>query len=748
MLTHGGNYVGDLQWPDETHVVYVRSLYAHARILGIDTDEATAAPGVVAVVTSADIDHAVLPDPMGGVFPVETLRPLLARGRVRFAGESVAAVVADTLAQAVDAAEMVIVEYEPLTPVLTLDQAEAAETLLYDGLDSNQITAMPDTNPDLDFSECDVVIEGTWTNQRLAPLPIEPLVAAAVWHQGKLTQYASSQGAGDFRNTLVSAFGYDADDVRVITPDVGGGFGAKGGAHPEELLVAELARRVGRPVRWAETRSDNLRSMVHGRAVEQTVTMGGTSDGHITHWKTYWRQHAGAYPAIGAILPTLGSWMVAGVYDIANVGFSSISLATNTTSIGAYRGAGRPEAAAQIERAVDLFADAAGLDPAEVRRRNVVAPFDGTHTTAAGTTYDDGNYGGALERLLEAAGYDELRAEQARRRAEGDPVSVGIGLSCYVEITGIGGPDGSSEFGSVELQPDGSLVARTGATPFGQGHATTWAMLIADRTGVGFDQIRVITGDTDEIPSDSVTGGSRSVQIAGSSIADASDKLVEAVRDAAAAFLEASTADIVLDTERGQFHVVGTPGVSVGWADLGAANQGEPPLSGISDFRQSSSTFPFGAHCAVVEVDSETGHTTLVRHIAVDDCGTMVNPLLVEGQVHGGLAQGAAQALFEEVCFDDHGNPLTSTLTDYTIPSAAELPSFERIEMETPTHLNPLGAKGIGESGTIGATPAVLNAVLDALRPFGVDHIEMPCTPLRVWEAITAATGAPVHPRP
>jgi carbon-monoxide dehydrogenase large subunit len=425
--------------------------------------------------------------------------------------------------------------------------------------------------------------------------------------------------------------------------------------------------------------------------------------------------------------------MATGVYDIPSVEVSSKSVATNTTPTGAYRGAGRPEASAALERAVDLFADKAGLDPAEVRRRNFVQPAAFPFTTPTGTTYDSGDYEGSLDRALEAAGYEALRAEQARRRASGDKRLMGIGIATYVEITGAGL---GSEYGSVELLDDGSARVVTGSNPYGQGHITSWSMLVSNQTGIPLDRIEVVYGDTDLVPTGETTGGSRSLQIAGSAVFDATNKLVDMARARAAELLEANPDDVVLDTESATFHVVGTPAVSLTWSDLGAATDEASRLFALSDFTASGPTFPFGTHIAVVEIDSETGKVELRRIIACDDAGTILNPLLVDGQVHGGLAQGISQALFEEVRYDEDGNPLSTTLLDYLMPSAAEFPMFERVEMETPSPINPLGAKGIGESGTIGSTPAVQNAVIDAVSHLGIHHIDMPLTPERVWTAI------------
>ena len=437
---------------------------------------------------------------------------------------------------------------------------------------------------------------------------------------------------------------------------------------------------------------------------------------------------------MSVFLPVMTRMMTTGVYEIPNVEMTWRSVLTTTTPNTSYRGAGRPEAAAALERIVDLFAAEIGMDPAEVRRRNYVPPEAFPYTTPVGTTYDVGDYPASLEMALDAAGYDELRAEQARRRQGGGRL-LGIGLATYVEVTG---PGGGAEFGSVELLADGRFRVVTGSTPYGQGHVTTWMMLASDRLGVPMDRIDVIHGDTDLVPSGGVTGGSRSVQMAGSAVADASEKLVAAAVEVAAELLEANAADIVLDSERGEFHVVGTPSVSVGWERVAEART-DDPLETVSDVTQAGSTFPFGTHVAVVEIDRETGAVELTRFVAVDDAGTIINPLLAHGQVHGGIAQGVAQALLEEVLFDDDGNPLTSTFADYGIISAPELPMFEVLTMETPTPLNPLGAKGIGESGSIGATPAVQNAVVDALSHLGVRHVDIPCTAQRVWGVLHEA---------
>jgi aerobic carbon-monoxide dehydrogenase large subunit len=738
-LTVGGTYVADVELPEgAAHVVFVRSTMAHAALGSIDVDEARAAPGVIDVVTGADLDLAPMP-PSIGLLNQAMGQPLLAEGRVRHVGEPIAAIIAETVAQGLDAAELVFVDYEPLDTLIDPEMALDTDVLLFPEAGTNVALDLEARKLTASLDDCEVVVRQRILNQRVAPVPIEPRVAAAYWtDEGRLVHYASCQGAHPVRDTLCSVLGLETEQVRVISPDVGGGFGAKGRTYVEEVLIGWLSRRVGRPLMWAETRSENLVGMGHGRAQIQDVEIGGSRDGTITGYRLTVVQDSGAYPSMGAVLPWMTRTMLTGVYDIRNAQFSSRSVVTNTTATAAYRGAGRPEAAAALERAVDLFAAEIGMDPADVRRKNLVAPDQFPYTTVAGTQYDTGEYAAALDRVLEAADYPSLRAEQTARRERGDRLQIGIGLSVYVEITGGGG---GSEYGSVELLPDGKVLAKTGSSPYGQGHHTAWAMLVADRLGLDIDDVTVVHGDTDEVPTGSVTGGSRSVQIAGSSIHDAAGRLSDLAREKAADLLEAAVDDLVHDTAERRFHVTGTPARSVTWTEVAAAAAEDAnPLVGISDFSQGGATFPFGAHLAVVEVDTETGKVELRRMVACDDAGTILNPLLADGQVHGGLAQGVAQALLEEVRYDDDGNPLTATLADYAIVTATELPMFERIQMETPTHLNPLGAKGIGESGTIGATPAVHNAVCDALAHLGVRHVDMPCTPEKVWSAIQAAS--------
>jgi carbon-monoxide dehydrogenase large subunit len=735
-LTTGGVYVDDLAGEGALWATYVRSTMAHARIVALDVSDARDLPGVVAVYTAADLDLGPLPPAMP-LLPEGMSRPVLARDVVRFVGEAVAVVLTDERYLGEDAAESVFVEYEPLPVLADPEAALTSETLLFPELGTN-IAADLRVPPDPDFfAGCDVVVTQRTVNQRLAPCPMEPRAALASWgDDGRLTQWACVQHPQGTRDQLCAFYGLPPEQVRVITPDVGGGFGAKIGLYTEEMLLPWLARQSGRPVRWTETRSESMLALGHGRGQIQTFTIGGSRDGKVEAYRLEVVQEAGAYPAIGAILPFLTGMMAPGTYAIPKVVTSSVGVVTNTTPTVAYRGAGRPEATAAIERAMDLFAAEIGFDPAEVRRKNLIPRDAFPYTTVSGATYDIGDYEGALDLALEASGYADLRAEQARRRAAGGPLQLGIGVSTYVEITNGAGETG--DFASVEILPGGKARIYTGSSPHGQGHITAWSMIASEQLGIPMDDIEVVANDTDLVPTGGGTFGSRSLQSAGVAVHEASIALVDQARKVAADLLEANPDDLVLDKSSGRFHVAGTPAAARSWSDLAGSEHG-PELKVEHSSAPPGPTFPFGSHVAVVEVDTETGQVRLVRMVAVDDAGTILNPLLAEGQRHGGLAQGAAQALLEEVLYDEDGNPVTSNLADYAMISADVLPSFELIQMETPTPNNALGAKGIGESGTIGSTPAVQSAVVDALGHLGVKHVDMPASPQRVWNAIKEA---------
>ena len=738
-LTGAARYVEDIPAEGALWAAFVRSPFAHARITGLDLGAARAAPGVAGLYAAYDLG---LPSPSDE--DATAARQLLASEVVRYVGEPIAVVLAETRAQALDAAEAVVVEFDPLPAVADPVRAmEPDAPLLFPEHGSN-VVLHKFFGPKDALSTADVVVRGRFVNQRLAPSPLEPnaLLAIPGADGRSLTVYIPSQAPFWAREELAEALGLAEEDIRVIAPDVGGGFGAKAETNPEQRVVAALALRVGRPVRYAETRSENLVAMTHGRAQVQDVEVGATREGLIVGMRVHLVADLGAY-ALSTFLSRLTRQMAVGVYRIPKVRFETSCVVTNTTPVGAYRGAGRPEAAALIERTVDLVAVELGLDPVEVRKRNLIPADAFPYRTPTGSTYDVGDYGRALDEAIRLAGYDALRSEQAERRTRGDRLQMGIGVSCYVEVTGW-----RPEYGSVEVGPDGSVTVLTGTSPHGQGHETAWAQIVAGTLGVALDEVRVVHSDTGVVPRGDGTMGSRSLQIGGSAVKRAGEAVVEKARRLAGHLLEASVDDVV-QFEDGRIGIAGAPGTALGWADLAiAANDGdrmppgmEPGLAADTDFKQQGNTFPFGAHVAMVEVDTDTGLVRLIRHVAVDDCGRILNPLLVQGQVHGGLAQGIAQAMFEEVLYDDDGNPLTASLMTYEMPSPADLPSFETAHTETPTPLNPLGAKGIGESATIGSTPAVQNAVVDALSHLGVRHIDLPLTPERVWRAIQEAIG-------
>ena len=746
LLVGEATFVADLDLPEVAAVGFVTSTVAHGRIVRVDVADARSMPGILDVVTGDDIDLPALP-PVFPYVPEGMARPLLATEVVRYVGEPIVAIVGEDAASVADALEAVVIDIDSLPAVIGAVDARRDEILLFPEVGTNlAATHAAGSDDEPPFAECEVVVEGTFVNQRLAPCPIETRVAAARWgDDGRLVFHASCQGVHPIRAQLTGTYGLDLAEVQVITSDVGGSFGAKARLGPEELLLPLLAQRTGRPVRFLPDRSADMVGLGHSRAQVQTVRVGGDRDGTLRCLDVEVVGDAGAYPIVGPNLVKNTGDLMPGPYRIGHVRARSVSVLTNTTPVLAYRGAGRPEAGALIDRAVDLFAAEIGMDPLDVRTHNLIGPDEFPWQSPTGLTYDSGDYPAAVEAVRTAIDHDGLRQEQATRREAGARQALGVGWSVFIDRTG--GP-GGSEYGSVELRPDGTVLALTGSSPYGQGHHTAWAMLVADRTGLPLERIEVVHGDTDIVPRGNITGGSKSAQKAGSAIAEATDTLVVAARERAADLLEASVDDVVLDLDTATFHVAGSPGATtVGWSDLGAGlvTDGPEPetLRCESDFSGEGPTYPYGAYAAVVEVDLDTGGVDLVRLVTVDDAGTVLNPLLAMGQVHGGIGQGIAQALFEEFIYDDDGNPLTASFADYAIPTTADLPAYESSLTETPSPNNPLGFKGIAESGTIGAPPAIQNAVIDALAHLGVRHIDMPLTPERVWQAIAEAPDAP-----
>ena len=734
LLTGSNDYVDDLDI-ESAQIVFVRSTMAHASLLEVDTSEAVNMPGVLAVYTSDNlgmdaINQSEFMDPSMN-------RPPLAVGRVRFVGDIVAAIVAESHSQAVDAAEQVIVDYDPLPANADIEAAlgDGAD-ILWEGAESNVCFAIGNEYDGPDVNEgADAVVSQRIVTQRLAGVPMEPNGCVAIPEGDSMTFYASTQTAHGLRDGLAPSIGLDPENLRVVAPWVGGGFGPKAGLYIEHILCAKAAQELNTPVKWTEQRGENMLAMAQGRAMVMNAELGVNNDGSIVGLKARVVADAGAYPAIGAILPMLTMQLSQAVYNIPAIDFFAQSVVTNTTFIGAYRGAGRPEATQMVERILDKAANAIGMDPAELRRKNYLQPDAFPLTTLVGANYDSGEYERSLDAVLEASGYADLRAEQARRRESDDPKLLGIGVSSYVEVTA---PIGLHvEYGSCEINDDGSATIKVGTSSHGQGHDTAFSMIVNDVLGIPMDEVNHVDADTEEVARGAGTLGSRSLQAGGSAIYEASQVVLEKGKQLAASLLEASAEDIVVG--EGALQVAGVPAKSISWADLASAAVEQEIEGGLAhelDFDGSDATYPFGSHVAVVEIDRETGEVDLLRHIAVDDCGTILNPMLVNGQQHGGIAQGIAQALWEHVQYDEDANPVTASLMDYLMPSAAELPSFEVSNTETASPRNPLGAKGIGESGTIGSTPAVHNAVCDAVAHLGVEHVDMPCTPQAVWQAL------------
>ena len=739
LLKGEGTYIDNLPIDGALHLAFVRSPAAHARIRSVDLSDARAMPGVVAVYSADDLDF---PNHSGMMqLHPDAIRPALAKDKVRFVGDPVVVVVAETKTQAVDAAEAVVVDYDMLPAVADMEAAlDPESTLQFDAMDSNIIMSAREPDGYDPLAGADVVVRGRFENQRLAVVPMEGAAIAVIpgddgdGHQ--LTVYLGCQMPHMNRGGVAAGFGLEPESIRLIAPHVGGSFGAKHWA-AEDIVAVKVARELDRPVKWVETRSENMIAMPHGRGQVQYLELGLRNDGTIVGLRCRVVGDAGAYGGFGGMLafgPT--RMMSQGVYRIPEIAYDVAVVVTNLAPMGAYRGAGRPEAAAMLERIMDMAAAELGMDPVDIRRRNFLGADEFPYTTVTGVTYDIGDYDAALTEALRIAGYEELRAEQAARRERGDTRQLGIGISAYVEITAGGS---GSEYSEVAIHADGTATIKAGTSAHGQGHATAYSQLVSGELGIPIESIEFIQSDTALVPRGGGTGGSRSLQLGGSAALEASRSVREQARSLAAELLEAAPEDIVLSTD-GTFGVAGVPSKAYTWAEVAVVSEAKGErLAAEHDFVQDGASFPFGAHVSVVEVDTETGRVEPIRHIAVDDCGRILNPMLVDGQVHGGLASGIAQALWEEMVYDGDGNPLTSTLAEYGIPSAAEFPQFEVAHTETPSPLNPLGAKGIGESATVGSTPAVQNAVVDALSYLGVRHIDMPLSPERVWRAIEHA---------
>ncbi|MEN9937111.1 MAG: hypothetical protein RLZZ387_3690 [Chloroflexota bacterium] len=752
LITGAGQYVGDLKLPGLHHVAFVRSPYPHARIRGIDASAALVRPGVVAVVSGEDLRDAYGPLPFGGGEGAdvsgEAKRPFshyaISVGRVRHVGEIVAAVIATSPAAAVDGVGDVLVDYEPLPAVVDMRRAgDPSAPRLFEQLESNVDHVWKRNRGDVEgaFATAHKVVKLSMNSQRLSGVSMEGRAVATALDSttGGLTIWTSTQAAHWIRRDLAEVLGLHENQVRAITPDVGGGFGIKIGIYPEEVALAALTQRYSLPLRWVEGRLEHMQATTHGRAQLAEYEAAVDADGVVTALRARVLADLGAYP-VAAGIPNLTGAMAVGTYAIPAVDFEVTAVFTNTTPVAAYRGAGRPEAAYYLERLMDAVAREMGLDPVEVRRRNFIPPEAFPYKTPVGTLYDTGEYDKALTKALEVSGYETLRAEQARRRAAGDTTLMGIGIACYVEMCGFG----PYESAHVRVEPSGTVTVMTGISPHGQGNATTFAQIVADQLGADFDQIVVKWGDTATTPMGNGTMGSRSLAVGGGALVRAVEQVRDKARRIAAHLLEASPDDVVL--EEGKYQVKGAPdsGLTLGQVAKRAYSDKlpddvTPGLESTDYFKPPELIYPFGAHVAVVEVSTETGEVRVRSYYSVDDCGPRISPMIVAGQVHGGLAQGIAQALFEEIVYDESGQLLSGTLMDYTLPRADDLPHFALDKTVTPTPHNPLGAKGIGEAATIGSTPAIVNAVVDALSHLGVTNLDMPLRAERVWRAIHGA---------
>jgi aerobic carbon-monoxide dehydrogenase large subunit len=763
LITGQTRWTDNITLPGLLHMAILRSPVAHARISRVDVSGALQRPGVVAAFSGADLAGELGVLPCAWPVTPDMVHPdhhPLAVDEVRHVGEAVAVVVARDRYAATDALEAVEVDYEPLPAVVDMTEALRDEKLVHADKGTNTAFVWPFEGGDYDAAraKADVVLSRRYVQQRLIPNAMEPraVVVEPIAAAGEFTVYSATQIPHILRLMLALTTGIPEQKLRVVAPDVGGGFGSKLNVYAEEVIALVVARRLGRPVKWTETRSEGYQATIHGRDQIQDIEIAATRDGRILGLSVDLRADMGAYlQLVTPGVPLLGAFMFNAIYKMEAYRFRCTGVFTTKTPTDAYRGAGRPEATFGIERIITDLAHELGMDPMEIRRKNWISHEEFPYTTIAGLTYDSGNYEAATDRAMELFGYDELRAEQARRRESGDRVQLGIGISTYTEMCGLAPSRvlGSLSYGaggweaaSIRMLPSGKVEVVTGSSPHGQGHETAWSQIAADALGVPFEDVSVIHGDTESSPVGMDTYGSRSLVVGGVAVHLAARKVVDKARKVAAHLLEAAEGDV--EFADGVFSVKGSPEArttiqEVALATFAAHNfpEGmEPSLNSEVVLDPENFSFPHGTHLCAVEVDTETGATTIRRYVAVDDVGRVVNPLIVEGQVHGGLAQGIAQALYEEAVYDADGNLVSGTMADYLVPAAPDLPDFVTDRTETPATSNPLGVKGVGEAGTIASTPAVVNAVIDAVRHLGVDDIAMPCSPERVWRAITAAS--------
>src|SRR3954469_21412334 len=776
LITGRTRWTDNITLPGLLHMAVLRSPHAHAKIVSIDTSAAKSASGVIAVYTGKDLD----PDGAIGMpcaWPITPdmkapRRPVLAADQVNFAGEGVAVVVARTSAEAHDALEEIDVEYDELPVVLDMEAAIAdGAPLVHEDLGTNtsavwkfdSAEAGTGGNVEDAISSSEVVLKRRFRQQRLVPAFMEPRACVVDPTSTQITMWSATQVPHILRVMSALTLGIPEHKLRVIAPDVGGGFGGKIGVLPEEMMSLLVAQKLGKPVKWNETRSETMLAAHHGRDQIQDITITSTRDGQVTGLKVELLANLGAYNGlVGPGVPILGAFMFNAIYKIPAYHFACTNIFTTKTPTDAYRGAGRPEATYAIERIMDELALELGMDPMELRRKNWIKHEEFPFTTVCGLTYDSGNYEAATEKAKQLFDYDGLRAEQDRPRKAGDKCQLGIGISTFTEMCGLapsrvlGSLDygaGGWEYASIRMLPTGKVEVITGSSPHGQGHGTAFAQIVADRLGVAFEDVELVHGDTAIAHKGLEPYGSRSLTVGGIAIVKAADKVIEKAKKIAAHLLEANEDD--LDFTDGKFTVKGSPGSEVGIGDVALAvfaahnlpGGVEPSLDSDATFDPDNFSFPHGTHLCAVDVDTQTGMTKIRKYVCVDDVGVPINPLIVDGQVHGGVAQGIAQALFEEAVYDDDGNLTTGTFVDYTLPSAADLPSFTTDRTDTPSTSNPLGVKGVGETGTIASTPAVVNAIVDALRPFGVNDVRMPATPERVWRAIHGADQPSPAPR-